>query len=413
MNRKNIIKMISFIMVLVISVSIAPISKQNVEAKKAKKNKKGSKITKVTTISSNKPIVLKQAIPLTAEEKAKKPNTKDKIIKIKNLFDIRAKEYTKDGKYLDDTNNPYNYKTVKEMKFQTLQGSCIYGDYMYIAFTDKGRKNKHEAERDLTVLAIVDLKNKLVEGVEKFYGLDTLNLYGLGHSNDLVSSENLINSAWYLHHNKKGKREKDNRIGILNKSSKYSYGGNNIVDTGLKGLIYIFGISNYENGKTILGTVIETEKKVKYKNSKNTSKNKKSKKGKKTKIITVKKFKIMSYTFKETSYEKGKKEFNLSDSVKIGKAKYKNPQCMDYKSGKFYIVRFNKKSKQDNNIVDIYKKKRHHKTVVIKDPKGWKKYKWEVECFKYYNDYKSFYYTQYQPEKKKAFLYKCKRSKLK
>lgn len=391
MNRKIIVEMLSFIIALVISVSIVPVSEQNVEAKK--KNKK----SKVTTISSDKPIVLKQTIPVSAAQKNKNSNAKPQVLKIKDLFNIRAKEYTENGQYSDDTGNPYNYKTIKDMKFKTLQGSCINGDYMYVAFTDKGRKNMHEANRDLTILAKINLKNKKVENVEKFYGLDTLNLYGLGHSNDLTPASKLINSAWYLHHNMKEKKKYDNRIGILNKENRYSYGGDNIVDTGLKGLIYIFGISNYKNKRMALGTVIAQKKK-----------------GKKKKATTVKKYKMMSYEFKNTSYEKGKKEFNLSNVAKIGKTKYKSPQCMEYHGGKFYIIRFNTKSKQDNNVIDIYKNKKHHKTILIKDPKGWKKDKWEVECFKYYSDDKSFYYTHYHPYKGKkiAYLYRIKKGKI-
>lgn len=408
--------MISFIMILVMAVSVAPVSKQNVEAKKSKSKKKE---LKVISISSTKPIVLKQTIPPTAAQKAKKPSAKGKTIKIKDLFDIRAKEYTKDGKYFDDTNNPYNYKTVKAMKFKTLQGSCIYGDCMYVAFTDKGRKNKHEAERDLTILAAIDLKKKVVKGVEKFYGLDTLNLYGLGHSNDLESSKDLIKSAWYLHHNKKGKEKYDNRIGFLNKSKKYSYGGNNIVDTGLKGRKFIFGISEFKdkknNKRTALGTVL--------------------KRG------NTKKMYLMSYDFKDTGYEVGKKEFEIEKKCKIKDIKYNVPQCLDYVNKKIYIVKFNrvkkltKKEKKNpklvkkykkqvkenekahNNVVEVYSKKKRSKVILIEDPKikkkSYKKYHWEVECFKYYKGTSSFYYTQYQPEKKKTFLFKCKKSKFK
>lgn len=416
MNYKRVIKSIIFLFTILTICSSVKVAA------------KGS----VKYIDSNKPIKLTQSF------EKKKDGTQEKDVVISNLFDIKVKCYGKGGDYEDNKGNTFKYMSVKKLGFKTLQGSAVSGGFMYIAFTDKGKKNKYQSKRDLTLIAKIDLTNKTVCPLSEFHGIDKLDLYGLGHANDFTVTTGsdkieLLNSAWYLHHKGSKKKDKiyDNRIGIYNSKTRYSYGGNNIVNTGLKGLKYIFGISPYKDKRMALGTVVvRNDKKSMF---------------------------MMSYKFKgETSYEKGKRLFVINKKCNVKKMNYNVAQCMDYNSGKFYIVKFNepkleekkevkgskkqkakiqkenkkiekrnkakeeKYRKKHNNVVEIYKKNKkkkyvRSKIVVVKDPKignkNWKKDKWEVECFKYRKDDGRFYYTQYHPVKKQkiAYLFSCKK----
>ena len=119
-----------------------------------------------------------------------------------DLFNIQIKEYSASGK-LEDDKGFYEYKSIYDCGFRTMQGATINDNVMYIAFTDKGAKTKEK--KDLTVIIGINLKEGNV--VCAYKGTETKNIYGLGHANDLFVKGTMIHSAWYLSH--EGKNEKN------------------------------------------------------------------------------------------------------------------------------------------------------------------------------------------------------------
>lgn len=295
-----------------------------------------------------------------------------------DLFNIQIKEYSASGK-LEDDKGFYEYKSIYDCGFRTMQGATINDNVMYIAFTDKGAKTKEK--KDLTVIIGINLKEGNV--VCAYKGTETKNIYGLGHANDLFVKGTMIHSAWYLSHEGKNEKNYEYRMGYMDLNYMESQSGDNI-QTKKKykeGKKYVFGTSSYEKNRIALGV---------------------KNRGGKDQIVT--------YKFTGSSYENEQILFDIQKNTD-----YKTLQCMEFYK-KFYIVRFYEKPKGNNNCVEIYNKKgKKVKCVVIKDPvynEGKNdeaiNYKWEVESLCHYKG-DCFYYVNYKPstkKNKKAYLYK-------
>ena len=145
-----------------------------------------------------------------------------------DLYNIQVKHYNEKGLLKDETGRKFDYKTIYDEGFKSMQGACIKGNILYIAFSDKGKTTS--AGTDLT--AIVQLKlNKSgkkykVAFVGIIDGITVRNIYGLGHANDLYYQSNkMLHSAWYK---KGGSTKYEFRMGFMSDISKVSYTGKNI-----------------------------------------------------------------------------------------------------------------------------------------------------------------------------------------
>ncbi|WP_302630095.1 hypothetical protein [uncultured Eubacterium sp.] len=365
--------------------------KNKKKTKKSKSKYKTLKETQITTIKQNIEVIgennsqqFKEYIVGCRHRECKiheKNKISDEGCKYgSDLFNIQIKEYSASGKF-EDNKGFYEYKSIYDCGFKTIQGATISNNIIYIAFTDKGTKTKEK--KDLTVIVGINLEKNNV--VCAYKGTETKNIYGLGHANDLFVKGTIIHSAWYLSHEGKKKKNYDYRMGYMDLNYMESQSGENI-QTRKKykeGKKYVFGTSCYEKNRIALGV---------------------KNKGGKDQIVT--------YKFTGSSYENEQILFNIQKNTD-----YKTLQCMEFYK-KFYIVRFYEKPKGNNNCVEIYNKKgKRIKCIVIRDPiynEGKKEaaidYRWEVESLCHYKgDW--FYYVNYKPstkKNKKAYLYKVK-----
>lgn len=194
--------------------------KKKKSQKKSKKNKTKKTKSKYKMLKGTQIKVIKQNIEVIGENNKKQ--SKEYIVGCRHkecnihknsqfseksckygsdLFNIQIKEYSASGK-LEDDKGFYEYKSIYDCGFRTMQGATINDNVMYIAFTDKGAKTKEK--KDLTVIIGINLKEGNV--VCAYKGTETKNIYGLGHANDLFVKGTMIHSAWYLSH--EGKNEK-------------------------------------------------------------------------------------------------------------------------------------------------------------------------------------------------------------
>lgn len=371
--------------------------KKKKSQKKSKKNKTKKTKSKYKMLKGTQIKVIKQNIEVIGENNKKQ--SKEYIVGCRHkecnihknsqfseksckygsdLFNIQIKEYSASGK-LEDDKGFYEYRSIYDCGFRTMQGATINDNVMYIAFTDKGAKTKEK--KDLTVIIGINLKEGNV--VCAYKGTETKNIYGLGHANDLFVKGTMIHSAWYLSHEGKNEKNYEYRMGYMDLNYMESQSGDNI-QTKKKykeGKKYVFGTSSYEKNRIALGV---------------------KNRGGKDQIVT--------YKFTGSSYENEQILFDIQKNTD-----YKTLQCMEFYK-KFYIVRFYEEPKGNNNCVEVYNKKgKKVKCVVIKDPvynegKNDKaiNYKWEVESLCHYKG-DCFYYVNYKPstkKNKKAYLYK-------
>lgn len=301
-----------------------------------------------------------------------------------DLRNIYAK--TKSGKW----------KTLKELKFRNIQGGCINGDKMIIAFIDKNRHKKG----DLTAFVEIDLVENKVIKVTMVEGAKDLNIKAFGHSNDFTYLNGSYYGSWYQ---KNGKKNYTSRIGKINTklSGKGTIGDFSKKNKGKAA----FGITSYvKENQLALGIRenVKSEGKFRLKRYVSLCDVKINKKGK-------------------AQYDLNKKMFYLKKN-----SKYSTPQCMERLNKNFYIVRFNKTEGKDNNCIEVINDKgKKERQYIIKNPQKvtivqkngkkikikLKKEKWEIESLSHYKT-NVFYYTMYRPSKEKigkqAYLYKVK-----
>lgn len=301
-----------------------------------------------------------------------------------DLFNIQVKT-KKNGKI--------KYKSLYEMEFISMQGGCIKGNSLYLAFSDVGKSSSKK--KDLTAIVRINLKENKVKKVTLIRGAVEKNIDGLGHANDLTYQNGKFHAAWYQ---TKGTGKKySNKIGYINKQITGKGIGTKFSTKMGKTIISAFGIAAYSKNLVALGIRYEGKKMYRY---------------------------LSTYTIKKKKYKKKKKLFSLTKNKS-----FSAPQCMDYDKKFFYIVRFNTESgKKNNNCVEIYSKNGKRKKIyTISDPKikvtmtdlknplktkilklNMNEEKWEIETFSHYKG-NTFYYTQFKPRKKgnkQAYLYK-------
>ena len=284
-----------------------------------------------------------------------------------------------------------NYKSLKALKYGSLQGGGIDGDCLYLLFSKKP-ENKG---KNKTAIVEINIKQKKVVNVEETYGITDIKFKQLGHANDFAKGKNYYHVPWYQTN---GKQTYSNRAGYidtdLGKDAK-----SRVVKKNKKGKkSAIFGAAKYSNGLAF--GFRETN------NGKNLNRY------------------VAKYIFKNGKYKYNKKMFSIKKNNK-----FPITQCMEYSKHKkkFYLVRYNQNGKGDNNCIEIINKKGSvRKKIIIKDPNNIKvsksigekikSYKmntksmqWEVECICHYTG-NEFFYTQYRPKKgqKQAYLYYAK-----
>ena len=204
-----------------------------------------------------------------------------------DLRNIYAK--TKSGKW----------KTLKELKFRNIQGGCINGDKMIIAFIDKNRHKKG----DLTAFVEIDLVENKVIKVTMVEGAKDLNIKAFGHSNDFTYLNGSYYGSWYQ---KNGKKNYTSRIGKINTklSGKGPIGDFSQKNKGKAA----FGITSYvKENQLALGIRenVKSEGKFRLKRYVSLCDVKINKKGK-------------------AQYDLNKKMFYLKKN-----SKYSTPQCME------------------------------------------------------------------------------------
>lgn len=302
---------------------------------------------------------------------------------------------------IQNKKNKIKFKSLYDCKFKSMQGGCIKGNNLYIAFSDKGKiKGK-----DLTAIVVIDLDENKVKKVKLIKGVIEKNINCLGHTNDLTFQGDLLHAAWYQT-KAKGKKYSD-KVGYIKED--FIRNGKS-VDVGKgkeKSKIAAFGIAGLKD-KLALGIRYEGKSFKRY---------------------------IGLYRFEQEDSKKGKyikeKElFTLSSNKKFAA-----PQCMEYYKKNFYIIRFNKKGGNiNNNCLEIYNYKGKRKKIyIVRDPKvkvktmdsedikknknitkDMKKKKWEIESISHYKK-NTFYFTQLKPSThgspKQAYLYKIKLKK--
>ena len=279
-----------------------------------------------------------------------------------------------------------NYKSLKSLKYGSLQGGGIDGDSLFILFSKKpNNKGKNK-----TAIVEIDIEEKKVVDVVETHGITDIKFVQLGHANDFAKGKKYYHVPWYQTN---GKQTYSNRAGYIgtnldkdatskvvkkNKKGRKSaiFGAAKISDC------LAFGFRETKNGKN----------KKRY---------------------------VAKYVFKNEKYKYKKKLFSINKN-----SKYPITQCMEYSkhSKMFYLIRYNKKGKGDNNCIEVINKKgKVKKKIIIKDPNnirvsksgGKKSYKintksmkWEVECICHHTG-NEFFYTQYRPKrgKKQAYLY--------
>lgn len=295
-----------------------------------------------------------------------------------------------------DENGIEAWKTLEELQFKSMQGGCIDGKNLLIAFID-GRRHK---KGDLTALVKINLKQAKVIKVSIVRGARELNISTMGHSNDFTLLDGYYYGTWYQEH---GKDHYTNKIGNISKtlSGKGKIGS---IEKGNKG-ISAFGIATL-NKKLFLGIRQQNKKIKRCIGTYSVSKNKKI-------------------------YKRNGNPFTLAKNNT-----YSVSQCMEIYKKQIYIVRFNKEQPQKkdkyvhNNYIETYNLSgRVVGGYVVKNPlknvyqqmdngklvestRDLKTHKWEIECLAHYKG-NTFYYTMYKPsanEKlgKQAYLYKVK-----
>lgn len=299
-----------------------------------------------------------------------------------DLLNIQVK-LTKNGKT--------KYKSLYDCKFRSMQGGCIKGSKLFLAFSDKGKSSPKR--KDLTAIVKIDLKKNKVKKVTLVRGAAEKNIDGLGHANDLTFHDSKLHAAWYM---TKGTGKKySNKVGYIDEQISGKGTGLPFINENVQKSA--FGIAAYSKKYLALGIRYSSKKMLRY---------------------------ISTYILQKDKYKKNKKLFTL-----VKNRKYSAPQCMEYYNKCFYVVRFNKAGgKKSNNCIELYNTKgKRKKMYIIKDPKikiatknftnpqkpkietsNLSQKRWEIESFSHYKG-STFYYTQFKPDKrgnKQAYLYK-------
>ncbi len=286
------------------------------------------------------------------------------------------------------------WKTLKQLNFKNMQGGCINGNKMIIAFVDKERHKKG----DLTAFVEIDLEENKVIKVTMVQGAKDLNINTFGHSNDFTCLNGNYYGSWYQ---KNGKKNYTSKMGKIN---------TDLSDTGTIG-----DFSKNKKGKAAFGVASylqDNQLALGIRESVN--------EGKKTRLERY--VSICNVRIKEDGtarYKLNKKLFKLKKN-----AKFSTHQCMEQFNKKFYLVRFNKIKGKNNNCIEVINEKgKKEKQFIIKNPakitvygeKGkkkttkFKKVNWEIESLSHYKG-NTFYYTMYKPSNKakgkQAYLYK-------
>ena len=327
-----------------------------------------------------------------------------------DLYNIQVKHYNDKGLLKDESGRKFDYKSIYDEGFKSMQGACLKGGVLYIAFSDKGKTTS--AGSDLTAIVQLTMNktnNKYtVAFVGIVDGLTVRNIYGLGHANDLYYQTNgkIIHSAWYK---KGGSADYHFKMGYMSDISKVSYTGNNIEKPSYK-VKKIFGVTKGRGKNLSLGLVNKSNKMV-----------------------------ICRYKFKNSAYEGYKKLFDTKKKYNI----YSTPQCMEYvkkskkKNDKIYVIRYlenytksqekdinkelKEKSKKKKKKFKEFSYKKANKTLlnnclviyslkgiisqkyIIDEPKGYRQYKWEVESINHIKG-KDFCFTIAKPSTLKRAL---------
>ncbi len=284
---------------------------------------------------------------------------------------IHAKEYVKcnSGSNLYMIKIPLNtirnkkvekeYKTLKELKFYSMQGSCCKGNDIYIAFSDKGRSGKvndikkSTGIEELNLTAIVKLKLEgkdykvaQVAVIKGFENMDDSINY-MGHANDMTYCNKKLQTTWYEVKGKKGKK-------------RFTLGYIDISDT-VKGMATNIGNDADSKKKSVFGV-------AKYKNRDNELAVGIREKGKNVKrYVDVYKCVKKDNTGIKYRYVRKKRLFDIKAS-KINKQKYSITQCMESSGNYIFVNQFYEKNKGNNNCIQIYKNNKHKKNIVIRDP---------------------------------------------
>ena len=380
MKNKIIIKGIIIIILLFYSNLMVT---SNVNAKEG-----ATKITRIKEIKQNidgKEVYIRCSFKECISNKSGKFSEKP-CSAGSDLRNIYAK--TKSGKW----------KTLEELKFKNIQGGCINGDKMIIAFVDKNRHKKG----DLTAFVEINLVENKVIKVTMVEGAKDLNIKSFGHSNDFTYLNGNYFGSWYQ---KNGKKNYTSRIGKINTnlSGKGTIGD---FSKGSKGKA-AFGITSYMKKNELALGIRESVKKD----------------GKSHTERYVSLYGVKINKKGKAKYELNKKMFDLKKN-----SKYPTPQCMEQVNKKFYVVRFNKKVGKINNCIELINSNgKKEKQYNIKNPnivtlnkenenekksKRLKMFQWEIESLDYYKK-NTFYYTMYKPSDddkigKQAYLYKVK-----
>lgn len=327
----------------------------------------------------------------------------DEIIDCKsgsNLYMIKVSvnEVSSDNKMIQ------KYYTLKKLGFCSLQGSCVDGDYLYIAYSDKGRSNEAEAIRKDTDLSATNLtvivklkisKDFSVVNVEFIKGVEQIDdaINYLGHANDMAYHDNKLQTTWYE----------------LKRSGKRFTIGYIDVSDGTKGMATNLGKGKKYKKRSMFGI-------TKYKNKGNgfaigiRDKNDKTKR-----YVDYYKY-VKRPGNKQIKYQYIRIK-RLFDIKKIGKRNV--CQCMASRKNYIYVNVFKMSKEGDNNAIHIYKNikkkgkgKKYKKeftcqrTVIVKDPEvinssgksvNVSDRKWEIEGFGHLKKNK-FYCVMVMPE---------------
>lgn len=304
-------------------------------------------------------------------------------------------------KYVEKKKIKIKYKTLSELKFYSVQGSCYKNNCLYIAFSDKEKTDTAQKIKESTGLGVVNLtaivKLKFANGkctvaqVEFIKGMEQIDdaINYMGHANDMTYFDGKLHTTWYeVAKKSNGKKvtKKKFTLGYIDVSDQVKGMATNIGDAKDSKNKSIFGIAKYGKKSFAVG-IRDTSKGVK----------------RYVEFCTYKKAKSDG----KYSYVIKKKLFDL----KKEKDNYTIPQCMASDGKYIYVNKYSKKKKEHNNCIQVYKNNKHKKTIIIKDPtivapngkkKSLKNAQWEMEGFGRIKGKNNFYCVMAMPETKGA-----------
>lgn len=306
------------------------------------------------------------------------------------------------------------YKTLESLGYYSLQGSCINGNDLYIAFSNKGKGDDNNIKvfnniKEATSLSAVNLtaivklnisNNYTVSTVDFVKGIEQIDdaIKYLGHSNDMAFDKGKLQTTWYELIGS-GKRF---TIGYIDVSKETKGMATNIG----KGKKYkkrsMFGITKYRNNDNQFAVGIREEK------------------SKTIRYVDYYKYKNRPGK-KQIKYQYVKVKRLFSIHKESAKSKLRVCQCMTSTKNYIYVNVFKGQKKGNNNAIQIYKyckvkvggkkykKFKYKKTVMVKDPEvidssgkrvNTSHKKWEIEGFGHLK--KKFYCVIVMPKPDKS-----------